>query len=561
MPEGDEGRLDSWKEIAGYLGREVRTVQLWEKGEGLPIHRHQHARQGSVYAFKSELDVWRNARRSSPPPVAAPPVLKPRPIAWIAAAVLLILAAGVFAFWKYRIATANIPSSIAVLPFVDMSPQKDSEYFADGLSEEIIDALSRVPSLRVVARTSSFAFKGRNVDIREIGKQLDVNAVIEGSVRKSGNNLRITAQLNRVSDGSHLWSRTYDRQLQDVFAIQHEISEAIANELRAARTPARPEPTKNVEAWRLYQEGRFLFNKFEPPDSDLKAIERYKEAIAQDPSFVAAYAGVADAYSYLAENLVIAPDDVMPKAREAAEKALALNESSAEAHTSLGIVKLDYERDVEGGQREFLRALQINPGFSWARHWYAHSLEAQNRMEEALREMQAAKNLDPLSIPINWDIAGELIILGRYDEAKQLLSRAQELFPNEPLFDLMNVVADWREGNVAAARGVVDALRKRPEVAEQPPFLSIFATEDAYDGNQQRARQITAKLDQMRQTMYVDPVPVIVACKALKDEAGMLKWFRRARDEHSPLFVYLRPYAPYWGLESGDFEKLEEAGN
>jgi adenylate cyclase len=167
------------------------------------------------------------------------------------------------------------------------------------------------------------------------------------SVRKSEDRLRITAQLNRVSDGYHMWSRTCDRQLRDVFAVQKEISDAIANELRRGQLSKQPphEPTKDMEAYRLYQEGRYFFNKFEPPDSDLKAI-------ARDPNFAAAYAGIADAYSYLAENFVVAPREVMPKAKQAAMKALDLDDSSAEAHTSLGIVKLDYERDRDGGQRE-----------------------------------------------------------------------------------------------------------------------------------------------------------------------------------------------------------------
>src|SRR5215475_12748098 len=222
---GDD-RLDSWKEIAAYLGREVRTVQLWEKSEGLPIHRQQHAKQGSVYAFKSELDSWRESRK--PVEKSKPPIFM---LAGIAAAIAILVAG-----WFLLRRPAPL-SSVVVLPFVDFSPQHDQEYFSDGLTEEIIDALSRVPNLRVVARTSAFAFKGRPNDIREIGKQLSVDAVLEGSVRKNGDQLRITAQLNRVSDGTHLWSRTYDRQLRDVFAVQREISQAIANQLRAGEIP------------------------------------------------------------------------------------------------------------------------------------------------------------------------------------------------------------------------------------------------------------------------------------------------------------------------------------
>src|SRR5215467_3162988 len=246
-PSGNPGptpvapdRLESWKEIAAHLGREVRTVQGWEKNEGLPVHRHQHARQGSVYAFRSELDAWRDARRVS---AEAPPETEPEPTPsrprWVfplvAVGLVTATAIGSAVLWKTQRPgpAGQTPSSVVVLPFLDLSPHHDQDYFSDGLTEEIIDALSRVPNLRVVARTSAFAFKGKANDIRQIGHQLNVSAVLEGSVRKSGDQLRITAQLNRVADGTHLWSRTYDRQLRDIFAVQREISQAIADQLRA----------------------------------------------------------------------------------------------------------------------------------------------------------------------------------------------------------------------------------------------------------------------------------------------------------------------------------------
>lgn len=555
MPNGDD-RLESWKEIAAYLGREVRTVQLWEKSEGLPIHRHQHARQGSVYAFKSELDAWRGARKNSP--VAAPPPDRRRWIMWAAAVLLVILAAG-FGISRMRTPPGDVPNSIAVLPFLDLSPQKDSEYFTDGLTEELIDALSRIPNVRVVARTSSFAFKGQNTDIREIGRKLNVTGVIEGSVRKSGEKLRITAQLNRVADGYHLWSRTYDRQLRDVFAVQREISEAIASELRVSQGHPLPrrEPTKDVEAYRLYQEGRYFFNKFEVPESNYKAIARYREAIARDPGFAAAYAGMADAYSYLAENFAAAPREVMPKAKEAAEKALELDDSSTEAHSSLGIVKLDYERDVEGGQREFLRAMQLSPGFGWARHWYAHSLEAQNRVEDALREMRASLELDPLSVPIRWDVASELIILKRYDEALHSLNDAHDLFPDVPIFGAMIVFANRRKGDDDAARAAVVSLKKQPGLANDPMFLGVFAEQAARDGHIAEARAMLAQLEQMRKTRYIEPFLAIEACLALRDRQQLFLWLDRADEERSSFFVYLRPYSQYWGLTQEELAEFE----
>jgi len=454
-------RLDSWKEIAAYLGREVRTVQGWEKSEALPVHRHQHGRQGSVYAFKPELDAWRESRKSAPEPAPEPPpppAAKSRRTQIVAAAIVFaaVASAGLL-LWKNssaRSADSGI-SSVVVLPFLDMSPEKNQEYFSDGLTEEIIDALSRVPNVRVVARTSAFAFKGANKDIREIGKQLNVNAVLEGSVRKSGDQLRVTAQLNRVSDGTHLWSRTYDRRLQDVFAVQREISQAIADQLRAGQVPAR-EPTKDLEAYRLYQEGLYFFNQHQPPESYEKAIERYKLAIERDPKFALAYSGMADAYAYLAEMSVRAPREVMPKAKEAALKAVALDDNSAEAHTSLATVMLDYDWDTEGAQRELRRAMELNPGSGYTHHWFAHSLEAQGRLEEAMKEMRAALDLDPLSVPIHWDIGAQLLGAGRYEEAARFSTASAELFPKVPLFPYIIADAYFLKGDEATAHRTLE---------------------------------------------------------------------------------------------------------
>ena len=288
MPEpsqiaNSDDRLDSWKEIAAHLGREVRTVQGWEKNEGLPIHRHQHARQGSVYAFKSELDAWREARKISAdapvPAEAAAPSRKPPAWAIVAAVCVVIAGASGYFLWKNRAAAMDTPSSVAVLPFADISEQHDQDYFADGLTEEIIDALTRVPNLRVVARTSAFSFKGKAKDIREIGKELGVSAVLEGSVRKADNKLRIIAQFNRVSDGSHLWSRNTIGDLRDVFAVQHEISQSIASELRAGTCPRRATALATWKRTSAIQEGRYFFNQQEPAAYH-KAIERYQQAIA-----------------------------------------------------------------------------------------------------------------------------------------------------------------------------------------------------------------------------------------------------------------------------------------
>ncbi len=545
-PSEADDRLDSWKEIAAYLGREVRTVQGWEKNEGLPIHRHQHARQGSVYAFKSELDAWREARKgvpevsTMPAPAQEPPARNYRRIAIYAVGLVIAIGLAAFAWWKERAARVNSEpiSSVVVLPFLDLSPQKDQDYFSDGLTEEIIDALSRVPNLHVVARTSAFAFKGKAVDIRQIGQQLNVSAVLEGSVRKAGDRLRITAQLNRVSDGYHLWSRTFDRQLRDVFAVQQEISQSIADELRAGEVPQRA-GTKDVTAYELFQEGRYFFNKHESADTYSKAIERYQKAIDHDPNFALAYAGMADSYAYLTENAGMAPKDVMPKAKAAAEKAVALDDNLAEAHTSLGIVKLDYERDRDAAQREFQRAMQLNPGSGYVHHWYAHSLEAQGRLEDGMKEMRAALALDPLSLIIYWDIGNELLSANQVDNAIQHLEKANELFPNYPLIAWERSEAYRLKGDFKTARRVLDELKTAtPGITQEPPFIAVFVTMEAREGHRAEGQKALDRLEQLRKTQYVEPGYLLELCSVLGDKDRLVLWLKRAYDERSPLYAY-----------------------
>ena len=536
-------RLDSWKEIASYLGREVRTVQLWEKNEGLPVHRHLHGKQGSVYALKPELDAWREGRKvaaEGAPPEPPPPVQPRRFSGWAAAVGLMVLlfSAGLVLWWNRHAQATDRVSSVAVLPFLDFSPAKDQEYFSDGLTEEIIDGLSRVPNLRVVARTSAFAFKGKNTDIRQIGQQLNVAAVLEGSVRKAGDQLRITAQLNRVSDGTHLWSRTYDRQLRDILQVQRDIAQAISDQLRAGQVPAR-EHTRDPEAYRLYEEGRFLFNQQLGAASYQKAIDRYQQAIRLDPGFALAWAGIADAYAYFAEAAMMAPKEVMPKAKEAAEKAIALDPNSAEAHTSLGTVKLDYERDREGGQREIRRAMELNPGSAWARHWYAHSLEAQGRLDEAMKEMRAALDLDPLNPAIHWDVDGELMWAGRYDESLTRLEKDRELFPDQPVFPYIEAVVCFLKGDVqSGVRVAASAKDYSAPGFEDTFYIAVTANAAAHQGRTVDARKALDRLERLRASQYVDFFFPAQVCAALHDHQSLMGWLRRGYDERSSFWVY-----------------------
>ncbi len=460
--------------------------------------------------------------------------------AGISTAAILLAAAGFFIWDRMRATTGDTLTSVVVLPFLDLSPQKDQEYFSDGLTEEIIDALSRVPNLRVVSRTSAFAFKGKPADIRDIGRQLNVNAVLEGSVRKAGDQLRITAQLNRVSDGTHLWSRTFDRQLRDIFAVQQEISQLIAG-LRAGPV-AEPPPTENLEAYRLFQEGRYLFNQHLPPDSYRKAIARYEQAIRLDPRFALAYASMADAYAYLAENFVAAPREEMPKAKLAAEKAVRLDDNLGEAHTSLGILKMDYDWDRVGARKEFLRAMQLNPGSGYVHHWYAHSLEAQGRLDEAMKEMRASLDLDPLSLMIRWDIASELISVKRFGEAVAHLKKSLELFPNQPILLTLEAVAYYDSGDLPMGRQTIAAMKAAAaaEGMSGDPYIIIFVGwAAAKEGRRAEAEQALAQLEQLHRTQYIEPFMVTWLCSALGDKQNLELWVKRGIEERSTQFIYV----------------------
>ena len=278
-----------------------------------------------------------------------------------------------------------------------MSADPENEYFSDGMTEEIINALAKVPGIQVASRTSSFAFKGKEVDIRQIGEKLGVSVVLEGSVRKVGNRVRITAQLINVADGYHLWSETYDRQLEDVFAIQDEISHAIVDALKlrlSSDGDTLVAPAKNIEAYTLYLKGRFVFNKDTEP-STRKALDFFQQSLLQDPGYARSYAGIADCWTQLADDFVV-PDDAYPRAKAAATRALQHDPDLVEAITSVGKVLCWYEWDFTGAERQLRRAVAVNENHAEA-HWaFGSVLPTVGRLAEAVEEMRKALILDPL---------------------------------------------------------------------------------------------------------------------------------------------------------------------
>ncbi|PYS99481.1 MAG: hypothetical protein DMF63_11515 [Acidobacteria bacterium] len=331
--------------------------------------------------------------------------------------------------------------SIAVLPFAHLSSTPDDEYFCDGLAEELINALAKIDDLKVAARTSAFSFKGKNTNVSEIGRVLNVRNILEGSVRKSGNRLRITVQLVNAADGYHLWSERFDREMEDIFDIQDEITVSVVDALKAkllgkvgdqmlaALVEDLKHYTDDVEAYQLYLQGRFFLNKFTAENS-YKSIDYFNQAIAVDPNYALAYAGLSDAYIMLTEMGPVSPTEAMPTAKEMAMKALALDPDLSEAHASMCMILQDYDYDFAGAEREAKIAIQLNPNNSVAHQAYGVLLTKLERHAEAKTEFKRALEIDPLSVACNWVYSFCLFLAGDFDKAIRQAERALELDPS-----------------------------------------------------------------------------------------------------------------------------------
>ena len=400
--------------------------------------------------------------------------------------------------------------SVAVLPFINMSDDKQNEYFSDGISEELLNVLVRVEGLRVPSRTSSFTFKGSDKKITEIGKDLQVDHVLEGSVRKAGDRIRVTAQLVDVNTDTHLWSETYTRELDDIFAVQDEIAQAIVDALKVTLTGAEEKSltqrsTSNVEAYNKYLLGRHLWNQ-RSVESLQAATEPLREAVEMDPGFGQAWAALADAYALIPEYGAGSISECVPLGREAAEKALAINPDSARALTAQAYIKAMYEYDITGAMADYEKAMALEPGYATAHQWYGELLAAQRRIDEALYQLQLASELDPLA-PIIPHVKGWILTytdnpekaLEYYLEALELNPHMQATIGN--LVDLYIVLGQYDQARArsieyaqligfdpTASLAVIDAV-ENPELKDRA--LMLLDESDAIrEGTTDRAMQL-----------------------------------------------------------------------
>ena len=327
--------------------------------------------------------------------------------------------------------------SIAVLPFKDMSPQKDQDYFCEGLAEELINSLTQVQDLKVAARSSSFSFKGKDEDIREIGRILNVGTVLEGSVQKSGNRLRITAQLINVSDGYHLWSERFDRTMDDIFAIQDEISMAVVDKLKGELLEADKEKvtkrhTVNKDAYNLYLKGRYFWNRRYQGDM-IKAVDFYQRAIDKDPDYALPYVGIADVFNILGQWAYIRPVDAYTRSKAMLQKAMEIDSSLSELYSSLAFMTQGYEWDFPAARNYLLRSIELNPQNAFAHAWYAEMLSTAGRREEALVEVKKAIECDPLFSLIHSLLGVVLSVTGESEAGREQIDKAISMDPDQPM--------------------------------------------------------------------------------------------------------------------------------
>jgi len=551
-----QGRLDSWKEIAGYLHRDVKTVQRWEKREGMPVHRHQHDRIGSVYAFSSELDAWAQNRSLQLEEEVQPSVEAPADagsdrgqgtLSWVRRRIVLAGVVGLallgiaYIFTRGRgNATSPKIKSLAVLPLKNLSGDPAQEYFADGMTEAVIGRLSMIRGLRVISRTSSMRFKDTRMSTPEIAKSLGVDAIVEGSVIREGGRVRVHAQLIRAATDEHFWSETYDRDLGDALALESEVAQAIAQRVQVTFTGderARFAATRFVapEVYESYLKGAFGKNNSRTEIET--SIGYFEEAIRKDPTFAPAYVGLAFAYDDLGTVLVGAsPEEVRPKAISAARKALELDPDLADAHALLGDMQQDQWHWAEA-EAEFKRALDLKPNDAAAHLGLANWLLCQGRTEEALVWSRRARELDPLGVT---GLSNGWILFNarRYDEAIGELRSVLAVHPDY-------ATAYWFLGYTLIAKGqseeAISVLEKTVSLMDRSPgSLEFLATAYAHAGRRREALRLINELKQRRKTSYVSADALVDPYLALGDYDEAFVWLERAYQEKSGGLQYLK---------------------
>jgi len=554
-------RLESWKEIAAYLGRDVTTVRRWERREGLPVYRILHSKLGSVYAYTTELDAWRDSRA----PAAATDAADAnsaleiarhgaRARRWLVVCGVAILALLVVAYFttrsRLRGATRSKIRSLAVLPLKNLSGDPTQEYLADGMTEALIGRLSSIHDLRVISRTSAMQFKNTPLSVPEIAKTLHIDAIVEGSVIRDAGRIRVHAQLIRAATDEHFWSETYDRELRDVLALQSEVAQSIARKVEitltgeehAMLTAAR---SVSPDVYETYLKGRF--NKNNTKAELEQSIVYFEDAIKKDPTFAAAYVGLADAYDSLGTVFVGAPPaEARQKQMSAARKALELDPTIAEAHALLADV-LQRRWQWAEAEAEYRRALDLNPSDSAAHVGFARWLLCQGRADDAVAWARRARDLDPLG-NVGTSIGYTLFEARHYDEAIRAMRAVVGVRPED-------ASAYWYLGFALIANDqpeeAIPVLEKALSVSERSPgVMGVLIRAYAHSGRRSDALRVLEELKKRSQTGYVPAGAFVNAYLGLGDNEQAFAWMERAYQEQSNILQFLKVHPFFDPLRS-----------
>src|SRR3989440_3650438 len=457
-----------------------------------------------------------------------------------------VIAAGLLAFQLLRSSRSTITAtadakSIALLPFVNMSADKNDEYLSDGMTEELINVLSKIPGLRVPGRTSCFAFKGKNEEniFRKVGDQLHVGTVLEGSVRKAGEKLRVTAQLINVSDGYHLWSKDYDGDVKDILNFQSNVAEQVVQALQVklggegTRVLAK-KPTENPEAHRLYLLGRYEFAKYTQTGWN-NAIRYYEQALKLDPEFALAYCGLADNYAYMG-SVVMPEKEAIAKEKEFAQKALELDPELAEAHMSLALTPVaDY--DWRNGLKEFDRALELNPNLAFAYELQAWTVNGLGRFDEAIAKTRKAVELDPLNPFFQMSLSFYQYWARQYDDAIVQARKTLEMDPNSAISHVLLGLSFLKKGDTAGAIAELEKSKAPDPGAWYQGFLGYAY---AISGDRAKAEEALRELEELAKRQYVSPTAFATIYLGLGQKEKCLDWLEKAYEQQDSACWYLK---------------------
>jgi TolB-like protein/DNA-binding winged helix-turn-helix (wHTH) protein/Flp pilus assembly protein TadD len=506
---------------------EARLKEPESSPGALPATEHGHQVQGAGLTVAPKRRLWPTRR--------------------VIVALALLLSLPILAVWLFR-SRGRAPTgirSLAVLPLDNLSGDASQNYFADGMTDELITDLAQISALRVISRTSVMGYKGARKPLPQIARELNVDAVVEGTVLRSGDRVRITAQLIEASTDKHLWSQSYEGDLRDTLALQNRVAGAIADQIRINLTPQEQAALKNAkvvnpEAYESYLKGRYFWNK-RTADGLKVALAYFNQAIEEDPKYPPAYSGLADTYALLGDwqYAVMPPTEAFPKAKTAVLKALELDGTLGEAHNSLAFILDGFDWDFDSAGKEFQRAIELNPGYATAHHWYAWHLSLLGRYDEAIAEMRKAENLDPLSLIINADLAELLVIAHSYDESIRQSRKTIEMDPNFALAHNQLAQAYLQKHMYDEA---VAELRKAVQLSGgSPTCIANLARAFVASGKRSEAVSLLSDLKKRSSPGYSSASEIAMIYASLGDTNQAMNWLEKGHEERFNPGVLLRP--------------------